>query len=359
MAMPIQWPGHVVDLRPYLDHPKSQKAQTECRKAARAFETDGFVVFHDPEVDFVLCREFMKMMERFALLPDRERRKTERRDYYHQTGFTPQDAETPGALYDDQRDPLIDLIPEGERPHPVTGPDRKMRYMFNIGLRPTEPTGKYPMLDGAPQIVPDGFPEWLDVALPWGEQLRDAGVTLLEMAAIGWDCEDLHVLSSVVEYGYNLLAPTMSDLTEDGVGPDTVFAGVHKDSSMLTVHPRATHAGLDVWTRDLRKVAPRVPAGCLLAQGGRILEWLTGGRAYRGLHQVVNRPEHMPKIELARREKRRLIRVASPEFLRPPTDYVVKPIGEFATPDALARYEPFVSGTRLMEGLARRGLAAD
>jgi len=67
----------------------------------------------------------------------------------------------------------------------------------------------------------------------------------------------------------------------------------------------------------------------------------------------------MPKIELARREKRRLIRVASPEFLRPPTDYVVKPIGEFATPDALARYEPFVSGTRLMEGLARRGLAAD
>lgn len=358
MAMPVHWPASVVDFRPYLDNPGTPKSLAECRKAASAFEQDGFVVFHDPEVEFVLCRAFMDMMARFALLPEGEKRRYIRKDRYHQIGLTPRNAELPGAISDEKRDPLIDLIAPAERPHPVTGPDRKERFMINIGRRPTEPTGKYPLLDDPTQVIPDGFPGWLDVAIPWGEQLRDSGMILLEMAAVGWGA-DPKLLSSVIENGYNLLAPTMSELTEDGVGPDTVFAGVHKDASMLTVHPRATHTGLDVWTRDLRKVQPKVLGGCLLAQGGRIFEWLTGGRAYRGLHQVVNRPEHMPKIEQARREMKRIVRVASPAFLRPPTNYIVKPIGPFATPEALAKYKPFESGQRLMEGLTRRGLGAD
>lgn len=233
--------------------------------------------------------------------------------------------------------------------------------MINIGPRPTEPSGRFPELDNPEQVVPQGIPNWLEIAEAWGEQLRDAGMLMLEMAAAGWGCEDHRIFSSLIERGYNLLAPTMSELTEDGVGPDTVFAGIHKDSSMLTVHPPATHPGLDVWTRELVKIPVRVPPGCLLAQGGRIFDWLTGGRALRGFHQVVNRPALMPEIEQARAEGRRIFRIASPIFLRPATDYRVAPIGPFATPEVLANpfYAPFVSGERLMSGLKRRGLGYD
>lgn len=351
-----------VDTTTHLSSFGSRAHEEECRKAALALTDDGFAVFHDPLVDFDLCRRFMMMMERFFLLPDEERRKYRRREYYHQTGFTPQDAELPGAVDPRTTDPVVASIPESEKPTPVTGRDKKMRNMINIGPRPTEPTGKYPKLDGAPQVVPDGFPEWLEISVPWGEQLRDAGIRLLEMAMIGLGYHDEYKLfTEVLERGYNLLAPTGSELTHGDVGPNTVFAGVHKDSSLLTVHPRATHPGLVAWDRKLRRRRMSVPDKHLLAQGGRQLEVISGGMFWRGPHEVICFPELMPIIEEARRQGVRLMRVASPVFLRTPTGYLVMPRGPFATPEALAHpeYQPEESGARLMAGLVRRSLGYD
>ncbi|MCC6563662.1 hypothetical protein IT087_02110 [Candidatus Uhrbacteria bacterium] len=336
--------------------------EEECRKAAHALTDDGFAVFHDPRVDFERCKRFMRMMQRFFLLPDEERRACRRKEYYHQAGFTPQEAELPGAIAAKTTDRVVASIPESQKPTPVTGQDKKMRFMINIGPRPTEMTGKYPSLDGAPQVVPDGFPEWLEVAEPWGEQLRDAGILLLEMAMIGLGHHDHYRLfTEILERGYNLLAPTGSELTEDGVGPGTVFAGVHKDSSLLTVHPRATHPGLFAWDRTLRRRRIPVPDDCLLAQGGRQLEVISGGVFWRGPHEVVCFEDLMPLIDAARRAGTRVMRVASPAFLRTATGYVVCPAGPFRTPEALAdpEYQPEESGERLMAGLRRRGLGCD
>ncbi len=363
MAMSVlERPGTVVDAEPYLRDPTSPEGRRAAEQVAYAFEFHGFLVIRGLEVDFELGLKFMKNIERFALLPESERLKCWRPDRYHQAGLTPRNKEKPGSLKKETRDKGLDLIPPEHAPHPVTGPDLKERFMINIGRRPTEPTGlKYPDLDNPLQVVPDGFPDWLEVAVPWGEQLRDAGIIALEMAAVGWGCANLRLLADPLVNGYNLLAPTFSDLTEDGVGPDTVFAGVHKDSSQISVHCQATTSGLDVWPRDLQKCEAVVPLHCLLMQPGRILETLTGGRALRGFHQVVNRPRHMAMIEQARREGRRIIRVASPMFGRPATDFLVKPLGEFATPEALANpdYAPEESGARLIAGLRRRNLAYD
>lgn len=352
----------LIDGATHLNAFGSPEHLAECKKAAQALTEDGFAIFRDPRVDFELCKRFMKMMERFFLLPDEERRKYRRREYFHQAGFTPQEAELPGAITKETTDPVVASIPESEKPTPVTGPDKKMRYMINVGPRPTEPTGKYPKLDGAPQVVPDGFPEWLEVAEPWGEQLRDAGILLLEMAMIGLGyMEHYKLFTEILERGYNLLAPTGSELTEDGVGPNTVFAGVHKDSSLLTVHPRASHPGLVAWDRKLRRRRLRIPDGYLLAQGGRQLEVISGGIFWRGPHEVICFAEMMQLIEMARTIFERIMRCASPAFLRTATGWVVKPHGPFATPEALANpeYQPEESGARLMGGLIRRGLGDD
>ncbi len=41
-----------------------------------------------------------------------------------------------------------------------------------------------------------------------------------------------------------------------------------------------------MWLRDGRRVAVRIPPGCLLMQAGKQLEWLTGGYITAGLHEV-------------------------------------------------------------------------
>ncbi len=56
--------------------------------------------------------------------------------------------------------------------------------------------------------------------------------------------------------------------------------------SPQTLHGKSRFPGLYVWLRDGRRVAVRVPDGCLFLQAGRQLEWLTGGAVVAGMHEV-------------------------------------------------------------------------
>jgi len=51
-------------------------------------------------------------------------------------------------------------------------------------------------------------------------------------------------------------------------------------------------------------VQVRVPDGCLLVQGGKQLEILTGGHIEAGYHEVVCTPETLAAIEKARESGR-------------------------------------------------------
>jgi len=67
---------------------------------------------------------------------------------------------------------------------------------------------------------------------------------------------------------------------------DMCYAGYHYDLNFLTIHGKSRFPGLFVWLRNGRRVAVRIPAGCLFIQAGKQLEWLTAGFVKAGMHEV-------------------------------------------------------------------------
>ena len=71
---------------------------------------------------------------------------------------------------------------------------------------------------------------------------------------------------------------------------DMCYAGYHYDLNFLTIHGKSRFPGLFVWLRNGKRVAVRIPAGCLFIQAGKQLEWLTGGYVKAGMHEVSHTP---------------------------------------------------------------------
>lgn len=67
--------------------------------------------------------------------------------------------------------------------------------------------------------------------------------------------------------------------------PAQVLAGFHYDLNALTIHGRSRYPGLYVWTRDGGKRTVKIPAGCLLVQAGKQMEYATGGHVSRTTRQ--------------------------------------------------------------------------
>lgn len=64
------------------------------------------------------------------------------------------------------------------------------------------------------------------------------------------------------------------------------YAGYHYDLNFLTIHGKSRFPGLFVWLRNGKRVAVKIPSGCLFIQAGKQLEWLTGGYVKAGMHEV-------------------------------------------------------------------------
>jgi hypothetical protein len=95
----------------------------------------------------------------------------------------------------------------------------------------------------------------------------------------------------------------------------------------------------------------KVPDGCLLIQAGKQIEWLTGGDITAGYHEVIVAPETLQAVERAKNEKRSLWRVSSTLFSHINSDQELKPVGQFATPESLAKYPPILTGHQVEEEL--------
>merc|ERR1719464_1175133 len=109
-------------------------------------------------------------------------------------------------------------------------------------------------------------------------------MTAAQMAAVGMGLDE-DAFSSRMDKGNHLLSPTASDLMKYEVG--TAFAGFHYDLNFITIHGKSRYPGLFLWTRDFKKMACKIPQGCLLMQAGRMFEWITGGYVLSGFHEVV------------------------------------------------------------------------
>lgn len=104
-------------------------------------------------------------------------------------------------------------------------------------------------------------------------------------------------------------------------------------------------------TRDGHRVPVRIPAGCLLLQAGKQLEWLTGGHIAAGFHEVVCTHDTLAAAQAARDAGRPLWRVSSTVFSHIASDVVLEPLGRFSTPERCAAYPSTPAGLYVQQEL--------
>lgn len=348
------------DLEAYLTDPTSDRARLDCKQVAEDLEQRGLTLVRDARVNDTVRVSYLSMMDQFWKLPEEKKLEYVRAETMHQMGYTPPRTERPGRSQ--ERIEIVNKMAPWNRPYSNMDPralnlgDSKVRWFHAPVYR--ESSLQYAWFNRMDNQAPEGFPQWLALSDLWGQMLHATAMTILEMAALGWGSEDPKLFTRMLHLGPHLLAPTGSDLIKHGT-PKEVLAGFHNDTGCLTVHGKATHPGLRAWTRDSRVFDVKVPQGCVLAQAGRQFEWLTGGRALRGFHEVVvaDQKQLQDEIAEAKRLGRQLFRTATPMFLHVQSDKTVEPIGPFVTEQSRAKYEPFVSGARLLKAVKARGLA--
>jgi hypothetical protein len=196
----------------------------------------------------------------------------------------------------------------------------------------------------------------------WGNMMVEACFTAGQMAAIGMGLP-ADSFTSRMKQGPHLLSPTGSDLQRYDVG--TTFAGFHYDLNFLTIHGKSRFPGLFVWLRNMKKVAVKIPAGCLLLQAGSMFEHITGGYVLSGYHEVIYTEGTKAALERAKQENleggdRILWRVSSTLFSHLRYDVDLSPMPEMRhmyTDEALTKYRKMTAHEKLMEELRAINLA--
>ena len=171
-------------------------------------------------------------------------------------------------------------LPESDKPLTMYPReyDAKWRFFWPIGERPEA------VRNDLPKVIPESMPQWEEKMDSWGNHMINACTTAAQMAAVGMGLPE-NTFSDRMEKGHHLLAPTASDLMKYDVG--TAFAGFHYDLNFITIHGKSRYPGLFLWTREWKKMAVKIPDGCLLMQAGIMLEWITGGYIVAGFHEVM------------------------------------------------------------------------
>jgi isopenicillin N synthase-like dioxygenase len=309
---------------------------TECAKAAASLRKYGCVFARDPRVDSKDNDRFLDTLEKYFETPEDARMKDTHPELSYQVGATPAFTELPRnhcdrmKAYKDTDKPLSECPPEK---------DCKWRFFWRIGERPAET--KFGELNAAP-VVPEGIPEWTDVMNTWGGKLLGCVTCVAQMAARGFGLED-DAFSSRMDMGPHLLAPTATDLKRFGK-EGTVCAGYHRDLNFLTIHGKSRFPGLYVWTREGKKLAVRVPEGCLLVQAGIQVEYIIAGHVMAGYHEVVVTPQTLEAVERATAAGRSIWRISSTLFSHMASDGMLEPIGKFASEEAAKDYPPVLVG---------------
>ncbi|XP_062174385.1 uncharacterized protein LOC133879701 isoform X1 [Alnus glutinosa] len=318
-----------------------------CREVSRVLRETGALLVKDPRCTVEDNDRFIDMMELYFERPAEFKRLQERPALHYQVGVTPEGVEVPRSLVDEEMQEKLREMPKGFRPATLLGPDRKWRYMWRVGPRPSNT--RFQELNSEP-VIPEGFPEWKDTMDSWGCKMISAIEVVAEMAAIGFGLPK-DAFTSLMKQGPHLLAPTGSDLRRYGQ-EGTVFAGYHYDLNFLTIHGRSRFPGLNIWLRNGQKVEVKVPIGCLLIQTGKQIEWLTAGDCIAGMHEVVVTNRTIEAIKLASEQNRSLWRVSSTLFAHIASDAVLKPLGHFAESPLASKYPPMHAGEFVEQELA-------
>ncbi len=333
----------VIDLDRFRNGTMTQKEMTD---ATLAFATLGVVCLRDSRVTPEMQRNFRNTMKRIHGASAEELRLLDGADTGFQRGMTPPFTECPL----DHSEWVKTLRPEHR---PLTEPGRadpKARFMWPIGPRPKQ--SRWPKVNPHSAVPP----RFADIASPldmWGNCMLNAGHDLLEVVALGLGMPQRR-FSRMLANAPHILGPTGSNFTNAVLG--TVLAGLHYDFNVVTIHGQTEIRALICWTCDGEPFLVEVPDGCLLAQVGKELEYLTGGYFFAGMHEVDVTPESLKDAAAMMARGEVPIRASSNLFMHLGTRNVLMPMGRFATPEALLKYPPVYVGDYETRELVQIGL---
>ncbi|DBB09053.1 TPA: hypothetical protein ACH3X3_007676 [Trebouxia sp. C0006] len=332
-------------LGPQADR-SSDRVQQLCRAVANCLRETGCLVVRDPRVKAEDNKAFLDMMERYFAQSTAAKLKDTRPELHFQVGATPEGTETPKCTVDPTSIAAIASQPEEHRARTPKGADPKWRYMWRIGERPAQT--QYTELNAEP-VVPADFPEWAEVMTTWGDKMLAAVHTVAQMSAVGFGLP-AGAFTERMAHGPHLLAPTGADLDVHNT-LNMCYAGYHYDLNFLTIHGKSRFPGLFVWLRNGRRVAVKIPAGCLFIQAGKQLEWLTAGFVKAGMHEVVCSEDTLLALNKAKAEGSSTWRVSSTVFGHIASDQVLTPLGHFATAQATQEYPAVDAGKFVQQEL--------
>jgi len=345
----------VIELSHYLHKgEKGHKKETwmaDCTKIAELLHQYGLLIVRDPRVSEKHNDTFIDMMELYYGQSEEQKAPDVRKDVFYQVGITP--ARTERARNHCEK---VAKLEEAEKPITECPPDldNKLRFFWRMGEKP--PKTDFKQLNADP-VIPKTFPLWTEVMNNWGSLLLQAVGTVAEMAAEGFGVPT-DTFTKLMKFGPHLLAPTGSDFNRFGkLG--TVLASYHYDLNFLTIHGKSRFPGLFVWTREGKKMAVKVPTGCLLLQAGKQFEWLTGGHVLAGFHEVVVTEKTQEAMEAARKAHKSLWRVSSTLFSHIASDNTLEPLGKFHSEEAVHKYPPTKAGTQVQQELDAIKLGRD
>lgn len=323
-----------------------------------SFEKYGVVIIKDPRVTFEKNEEFLNMIEDYFNQPTEIKNKDIRPELSFQIGATPSLQETARNhckriknMYDNNNNNVkkaeIETLDPKHKPWTPCPPeaDPKWRYFWRLGSQGVDTqnhndekidtnTKDYVMLN-ATNVVPKGIDNWSQLCDEWGTGLLNAARTIAKGISIGYNLKDENYFVSRMIDAPHLLAPTATDLNKFGEY-GTIIAGYHYDLNFITVHGKSRYPGLSIFLRNGEKVRVKVPNGCLLAQAGKQLEYITGGKIYAGFHEVcvneatVNTIDNVKKLnELNKKNNQRiqpLWRISSTLFSHINSKVILQPI---------------------------------
>ncbi|GAA5966000.1 hypothetical protein JCM8115_004793 [Rhodotorula mucilaginosa] len=319
----------VVDLDIYRESNDASLVAAEARKTAEALIEYGALIVRDSRVSEEANERFLDVMEDYFAQPYEALQQDLRPEVHYQVGVTLENTEKPKCRSSESCRAVIAALDPEERPLDLEGghADPKCRFFYRMGKAP--PTTEFPSLR-MENVIPHAFATtWQASMEEWGTQIKSAVEGVSEMLAEGLGLERSTFLRAG-EFGSHLLAPTATDLQKYGT-EGSIFAGFHTDLNFLTIHGRSRFPGLHIWARNTgKRIAVKLPPGCLLVQAGKQLEHYTGGLILAGYHEVVctSRTVAALKERLDNRSTchRPQIRISSTFFHHLSSDETLSPI---------------------------------
>ncbi|KAH8080830.1 hypothetical protein HD553DRAFT_316423 [Filobasidium floriforme] len=341
----------VADLDVYRDPASSEEAKlAECKKAAESLILTGALIVRDSRATEQANETYLDMLEDYFAQEKETLEEDLRPELGYQVGATLEDTEKPSCKSVTKCTDIIAALPASERPLDITGADPKCRFFWKMSdQRTTEAEaekqkakrgGEFKLHD-APNVVPRAFEGvWEGRMEDWGVKMKTAVQGVGEMLSVGLGLEK-DTVNDAGRYGSHLLAPTATDLRKYGKEGE-IFAGFHSDMNFLTIHGRSRYPGLHIWARNSgKKIAVKVPPGCLLVQAGKQLEAFSGGLVKAGYHEVVCTAATVKAIENIKANKpdRPLIRISSTFFYHLSPEYELHGLPELVK-EAERRFGP-------------------